>query len=306
VPVLHPNAAPAPTAARQRADRCPGLTRPWIAADGALVRIRLVGGALSTVALAQLAEASREYGDGDLHLTGRANLQVRGVRHLDGAVPDGLVDAVRRAGLLPSDAHDLVRNVMVSPLAGRIGGLADLRPVARELDRLLVEDPACADLAGRFLFVLDDGRGDLVGRTADLAAVAVDARTVQLRAGTDQWGEVVTLAEAARGLHALTRRFLELRGEGPTAAWHVDELDGPLLPVRNDKHRGLPSEGAERCVESLAAGWHQQDDGRFVAHLPAPDGRLTPQLLDEVLATAGDEVVVTPWRSVLLPDLEAR
>ena len=37
-----------------------------------------------------------------------------------------------------------------------------------------------------------------------------------------------------------------------------------------------------------------------------PDGRLTPALAAEVLARAGAEVVVTPWRSLLLPDLEDR
>jgi precorrin-3B synthase len=265
------------------------------------VRIRLVGGTLPTGALAALARAARLYGDGDLHLTGRANLQVRGVPHVGGAVPEGLVDAVRRAGLLPSQAHDLVRNVMVSPLTGRIGGLADLRPLARELDALLLADPACAGLAGRFLFVLDDGRGDLAGRTSDLAAVALDAGSVQLRAGAGQWGPVVPVADAAGELHALTRRFLERRGDGPTAAWHVDELDGPLLPVRDERQvPDLPA-GAGRREPPL--GRLRQDDGRFVDHLAVPDGVLTPALVDEVLGRAGDEVVVTPWRSVLLPDL---
>jgi precorrin-3B synthase len=306
VPVLHPNAAPAATAARRRADRCPGLIRPWIAADGALVRIRLVGGTLTSTALARLAAASRAYGDGDLHLTGRANLQVRGVAHADGTVPDGLVDAVRRAGLLPSVAHDLVRNVMVSPLTGRIGGRADLRPVARDLDRLLLADPACATLAGRFLYVLDDGRGDLVRRSSDLAAVALDASTVRLRAGSDQWGSVVPLPDAARELHALTRRFLELRGEGPTAAWHVDELDTALLPPRSGSHLDRPAGGAERCAPALPFGRHRQDDGRALEHVAVPDGRLSPALVDELLGRAGAEVVVTPWRSLLLPDLGAR
>ena len=53
-------------------------------------------------------------------------------------------------------------------------------------------------------------------------------------------------------------------------------------------------------------GLAEQVDGRTVEHVEVPDGRLTPALAGEVLARAGTEVVVTPWRSLLLPDLEDR
>ena len=87
------------TATRDRADRCPGVTRPWPAEDGSLVRIRVVGGALPAAALASLVDLAGRFGDGDLHLTKRANLQVRA---LADPVPDGFVAGVRDAGLLPS------------------------------------------------------------------------------------------------------------------------------------------------------------------------------------------------------------
>src|SRR6476661_4760030 len=70
---------PPETATRERADRCPGVTRPWPAEDGSLVRIRVVGGALPTSALASLVDLAGRFGDGDLHLTKRANLQLRAV-----------------------------------------------------------------------------------------------------------------------------------------------------------------------------------------------------------------------------------
>jgi precorrin-3B synthase len=297
--VCHPVPVPLDTvteAVRSRADRCPGVMRPWIADDGALVRVRLVGGRLPVAAMADLLRLSAEYGDGDLHLTKRANVQVRGVPHVHGVLPAGFVEGIRDSGLLPSPAHDLVRNVMVSPLSGRAGGRADLRPVAAELDRLLLADPRCARLAGRFLFLLDDGRGDLVDRRSDVAAVALDADHVQLRAGRDQWGPVVPLAETAKALWSMARRFLELRADGP--AWHVDELAEPLFDeqVRDDRTRvtsGPPP-----------AGRLLQVDGRSAEHVDVPDGRLTPELGDRLLAKAAEEVVVTPWRSMLLPDLD--
>jgi probable phosphoglycerate mutase len=139
------------TSTRSRRDRCPGVTRPWLAEDGALVRLRLVGGRITAEQLEALAAVSATYGDGNVHLTGRANVQVRALPH-DG---DRLLPEVHRAvlatGLVPSESHDLVRNVMVSPWTGRRGGRADLRPVADELDRLVRADARLAELPGRFL-----------------------------------------------------------------------------------------------------------------------------------------------------------
>ena len=209
---------------RTRGDRCPGVFRPWPAEDGALVRLRLVGGRVLADSLAALSRVAAAYGDGDLHLTGRANLQLRALPATDGALAPEVVDAIAATGLLPSPAHELVRNVMVSPQTGLAGGRADLRPVAAELDALLCATPELARLPGRFLFVLDDGRGDLVDRSLDLGLVALDAETAQLRMGSRAWGPVVPLTEAAPALSGLARAFLRVRGDGADAPWHVDEL----------------------------------------------------------------------------------
>ncbi|NUR08272.1 MAG: nitrite reductase, partial [Nocardioidaceae bacterium] len=92
--LCHPVPVLSETGVRDRADRCPGLTRPWPAEDGALVRVRLVGGVLPTAALAAMSGVARRYGDGDLHLTSRANLQLRALPLHDGGVPGAVVDAV--------------------------------------------------------------------------------------------------------------------------------------------------------------------------------------------------------------------
>ena len=287
---------------RHHADRCPGVLRPWIADDGALVRLRLVGGALSAQALADLALIAGDHADGHLYLTKRANVQLRGIKHSDGCVPEAFVDAVKAAGLLPSPTHELVRNIMVSPLSGRIGGQADLRPVASRLDELLCDDPVFANLAGRFLFVLDDGRGDLVDRSLDLGVMAVDAGAAQIRVGSEHWGEVVDLDAVPEVLLDLARKFLDVRGDGDDALWHVDELpDGGSDLLGLNHARDLRTQ-----VASLPApvGLIGQDDGNSVEHVAVPDGDLTHDLATQVLARAGRDVVVTPWRSLLLPDLE--
>lgn len=284
---------------RDRADRCPGVLRPWIADDGALVRLRLIGGRLPTAALAALTEIAAEHADGHLYLTKRANVQLRALAHEDGCVSPAFVEAVTSAGLLPSPSHELVRNVMVSPLSGRRGGQADLRPVADRYDELVRADPELAALSARFLVVLDDGRGDLVDRSLDLGAMAVSAAEAQLRVGSQGWGEVVPVEEVPEVLVALARRFLLANRN---SAWHVDELPGCHAAVLGTPHaRDLRT---HVTALPLPHGSVAQDDGRTAEHLAVPDGRLTPDLAATVLDRAGDEVVVTPWRSLLLPDLE--
>ena len=287
---------------RTHVDRCPGVLRPWIADDGAIVRLRLVGGAVPTAALARLVEIAEQHADGTVLLTKRTNLQLRGIQHDDGCVPPALVEALDEAGFLPSPSHELVRNIMVSPLTGRAGGVADLRATARELDRLMCDEPELSRLAGRFLFVIDDGRGDVGHRSLDLGATAVDPEHVQLRLGSDHWGPVATLDEAPTALIAYATRFLALAGTGDTAAWHVDELpDGGAELIGTAHARDVRTQ-----VTSLPLpyGIIAQDDGGAAEHIAVPDGLLNRAIADTIDVHADGEVIVTPWRSIVLPDLE--
>lgn len=253
---------------RTRRDRCPGALRPWPAEDGLLVRLRLVGGRVTRAELAALVAVAEQYGDGRVHLTGRANLQLRALPAADGgpggALAPEVLAAIEATGLLPSLTHELVRNIMVAPQS------AHLWPVAEELDRLLCADGQLAELPGRFLFVLD-----VVDRECDLGLVALDDSTGQLRVG-DGWGDVVPLS--AEPLVDLARAFLDRR----TTEWHVAELPEPLVPVREPDPR-LPTDGppipfGDRHVD--AAGGV---DRALLARLDA------------------DRLVITPWRGVLLP-----
>lgn len=291
---------------RNRGDLCPGVLRPWPADDGALVRLRLIGGAVSPAALAQLLDIATTHGDGTVHLTKRANLQLRALPADDGCLAPEVVTAITATGLLPSPTHELVRNIMVSPLSGldarfvrdlqssgdsesRARGRADLRPVARALDEGLCAHPSLASLPGRFLFVLDDGRGDLVDRSLDLGLVAVSADECQLRIGSRAWGPVVPIDEAAGRLVGLTRAFITVRGDGPSAAWHVDELQ-----ARPDDHPRDP----RTVVHSAPPPYGAVAQG--VEHVAVPDGILGREQLREVVAGNPDHLVVTPWRSVLV------
>ncbi|MFC7493998.1 MULTISPECIES: nitrite reductase [unclassified Nocardioides] len=261
---------------RTRRDRCPGVLRPWPAADGNLVRLRLPGGRLPAAGLRALGEVATTYGDGHVRLTHRANLQVRGLP----PVTDGIVAAFEATGLLPSRTHELARNVMASPQTGLAGGRADLRPVVAELDRLLCATPALAALPGRFLFVLDDGRGDLLDRTADLGLVALDSSAAQLRVA-DAWSEVVDLTDAPTRLVELATAFLAAR----TSEWHAAELPAQLAPTAPADPR-VPAPSPPLPYGAVPGG----------EHVPAVDGVIAPDL-----AARGGDLVVTPWRGVLVP-----
>lgn len=275
---------------RTRADRCPGVLRPWAADDGLLVRLRLVGGRLPAASLARLLKVSTEFADGSVYLTKRANLQLRGLADHGGALAPNAVAALESTGLLPSPSHELVRNILVSPQTGYAGGRADLRPVAAGLDALLCADPRLARLPGRFLFVLDDGRGDLIDRQSDAGLVALSDTEAQLRVGAD-WGDVVNIADAAAQLAALAASFQAARGEQPDAPWHIRELSRPLAPVQAADPR-VPAPSGPLPFGSVPGGTHMQ----------VPDGVLTAD--QGRLLREHTELVVTPWQGVFIPQAQ--
>lgn len=280
---------PEPPVVRDRRDRCPGAGRPWPADDGLLVRIRLIGGGIRADQLRALQEVAEQFGDGRVHVTSRANLQLRALPGSADRLDPAALAALEATGLLPTRSHELVRNVMMSPQTGLAGGRTDLRPLGAELDRALCARDRLADLPGRFLFVLDDGRGDLRDRTCDLGLVALDERTAQLRIGR-RWGPVVALDDAAAELAIRAERFLDARGSGPAAPWHVTELGRPLEPPHAADPR-LPEP-----AESLSYG--EVPGGR---HVPVPEGGLDAATV-RTLTAGTDRLVVTPWRGLLIPE----
>ncbi|BBY32785.1 hypothetical protein MMIN_08460 [Mycolicibacter minnesotensis] len=269
------------------------MLRPWVADDGLLVRLRLVGGRLQAGALARLFEVSAEFADGSVYLTTRANLQLRGLADHGGELAPDAVVALESTGLLPSRSHELVRNILVSPQTGYAGGRTDLRPAAAQLDALLCADPRLAGLPGRFLFVLDDGRGDLRDRSTDAGLVVLSDREAQLRIGED-WGAVIALEDSADRLTELAVAFQHARGARPDAPWHIRELARPLLPVPagTAPDPRIPPPSGPLPFGIVPGG----------THVCVPDGVLTPDRGQPLMEHA--ELVVTPWQGVFIPQAQ--
>jgi precorrin-3B synthase len=338
-------------AARAEPDACPGALRIHQAADGGLARVRLPGGRLTGDQLAALLATATEFGDGRLELTARGNIQLRGL----GADATGpLAGALRAAGLLPSDTHELVRNVLSSPLSGLDGaGLLDMRGWAAHYDAELCADPVLADLPGRFLVAFDDGRGDVAALRADVTVRAVGPDTVAvlladvdvglrligrgLRAeGSIERADTHLSAQSAVVVRAAARAFLAERDAQGNGAWRLAELaDGPARVAARLGHlRAIPAEGtAWRPPDGAAAGIPDgavggtarqvrlgvlpQRDGRVTLGVLPPLGALTGdqaallvdlvarKVASEVASTVAGELIVTAWREILVPDLDA-
>ncbi|WP_030740462.1 cobalamin biosynthesis protein CobG [Streptomyces griseus] len=221
-----PDSAPSPLSAggpalRDGGDACPGTLRLHRADDGALARVRVPGGVLSADRAEALLAAAGRFGDGELHLTSRGNVQLRG---LGAECGGGLAELLAGAGLLPSAAHERARNIVASPLAGLDGSPA-LGERLAELDALVCASAAAASLSGRFLFALDDGRGDVDALGADVTLIA-DGDAFLLRIGP---GDEVFRIPAAEGPRAALRAAEAfLRAARDSGAWRVKDLPDPV------------------------------------------------------------------------------
>lgn len=225
---------------------CPTVHEPFLAADGALVRVHVPGGLLSAAHAEAVAEVSAQFGSGVIEITNRANLQLRGIEpHRAPALAAALIDA-RLAH--PDPQVEASRSVLASPTAGvDPAQVADARPVVARVVTLLERSPVA--LPPKFSVFVDCGeRVHVRGRRATLSVVAVESA-----------GSV---------------RF-EVRRAGPPA-------DGTPPPTPVGIRR------ARQCGRT------------WVGAVPAL-GRLDAATFASLAALG--EFRITPWRSILYPDV---
>ncbi|TDO52389.1 precorrin-3B synthase [Kribbella sp. VKM Ac-2527] len=299
--------------------------------------MRLPGGLLTPAQLEVLAGASADLGDGRLELTSRGNIQIRALRP---GAPRELSDRLYDAGLLPSISHERIRNILASPLSGLDQhSLYDVLTAAGDLDRQLCARTRFAELPGRFLFALDDGRGDLARAGADVAIQMVSAeqgalvlagRDTGIRLGSD---EVVPVMLAA------AEAFLDEREAQQSSAWRLAELENgdEAVVARLDMWTGsgermgsgggaatggqtggggaatggggpatagrVGRAGALPSGEAARAGLHGQGDGRVALVVTVPLGSLEADQVAALVELGPQQLRVTPWRSVVLTGL---
>lgn len=299
--------------ARVRGDACPGTLRLHRADDGALARVRIPGGLLTAGQADVLRDLAERLGDGELHLTSRGNVQVRGLPSDCGSE---LASLLGTSGLLPSERHERVRNVVASPLSGLDGlGQRDVRPWLTALDELLCAGDRTADLSGRFLFALDDGRGDVAALGGDVTLTARGEDEALLRIGPAREAVLISAEQAPQAALIAAETFLE---QAPDAgAWRVTDLPdgvGPLFDavvrrLRQAGLRAIPTTAPlPRDAGGPALGIVPGPHDTAALSLGLPLGSVGASqwqtLTDAARHRGGGELRLTPWRGVVLPGVE--
>ncbi|KVE33977.1 precorrin-3B synthase [Burkholderia sp. TSV86] len=331
----------APNATRG-ASACPGLVRIVAARDGGLCRIRLAGGSLTAAQARAIAAVAHAFGSGVIEATNRANLQLRGVKPGCGAdVSRALIDAglgpltedlPRAARAACMGARDDVRNLMLSPTAGRDPqALIDSAALAAPLLAMLQTEPRCAALSPKFSLLLDGGERlaaldhphdiwlcalrDAHGHTRLALGLAGCPPVDGARIGPQQRALAsIAPAQAVECVRALITSFVELAPAGATrmrdwlALHPADQLLSHAearLPFALRRDPGLAGWRRVRAEPARRFGIEpERDPARcFVGGQP-PLGRLDAARLDALAALAdshGDGTLrITPWQSVML------
>lgn len=221
-----------------------------------------------------------------LQLTSRGNLQLRA---LPDPIPEELARSIEATGLIPSASHELVRNILAAPLAPKLSELV------RAFDAGLCADADLASLPGRFMVAFSDESGSVLGEHWDLGyqrTSPTSGRLLAAQAGGGAVGAEVTPAHAIAEMLRRARLFMIDRGMADrtvTGVWNVRDLNADaavfdgLDPVTLDP------------PPALLAGPHAKD---LVCGVPL--GMLDAAMID-ALAQVTDSVVLTPWRSVVVP-----
>ena len=146
------------------------------AQDAYMCRLRIPNGALNHWQFAGLADLAENYGGGYLHVTTRANIQIREVAPKDAA---NIVEAIQDLGLWSKGSGaDNIRNVTGTPTAGvDPQELIDTRPYARAMHHHILNDRSLYGLPRKFNIAFD-GAG-FIGALEDTNDIGFQAVAVK-------------------------------------------------------------------------------------------------------------------------------
>nr|WP_231708176.1 cobalamin biosynthesis protein CobG [Sphingomonas populi] len=255
---------------------CPTAWRPMAAGDGLLVRVRPQLGRLTREQMLGLCDAALAWGNGQIDMTNRANLQIRGVTE-HGLEP--LVAKLVALGLVdPDPAREARRAILVAP---EWTVSDDTHRIAAELERRLSELP---DLPGKVGFAIDAGPAPaLHADPADFRIERGAEGGLILRADGRESGVALPPGSEVDALIALTKWFV---ATGGCDAGRMARHRAPLPGWANGSERPAPPPAG------LTAGRHDLGAAQGL-----PFGRIDAETFRASDARA---IRTTPWRIVLL------
>lgn len=272
---------------------CPSLFEPMASGDGLLSRVKPPLGRIEGPVARRLAAAAQRFGNGQLELTNRGALQVRGLS--DATLP-AFREVVLAAGLASADpAVERRRTVIVSPLVSNAGAA-----LAAEFEGWIAEDAALSALPPKFAFAVEAPGRDPRPLPGDIAVSPEgDGWRVRL-AGCAISG----LTHAPRATaQAVAHRFVALAAQLDDPPRRMADL------VRRCGHQAIFA-GADVTLEETAlspAATTAAVAGRVggVFALGLAFGALTAEdlsLAAELAGRFGDGSLRTsPWRALFLP-----
>ena len=266
---------------------CPSALRPMLSGDGLVVRVRPRRGRLSSAQAAGVAELSARHGNGLLDLTGRANLQIRGVREEGN---EALIDGLDRLGLVDGELQsEIRRNVLVAPFWTDGDATASL---AAELEQALA---ACAlRLPEKFGFAIDSGAQRVLSQApADIRIERSIDGDLIVRADGAEHGCRVAREDAIGTALLLAEWFVVSGGAAEGRGRMGNHVAGGARPPDDLAGSTTPAASAAPARPGLC------DTGALVGFA---FGQMRSETLG-YLSTLTPCLRMTPWRMILLEGL---
>ena len=296
--------APAPETMRR--GWCPGTLRPMLTGDGLLVRLHPPRNALTPDQLAYVAELASRHGNGQIEISGRGNLQLRGIREEAHAA---LVDDLLAADLVDEAEGDGPnRLTLTSPLAGRAADeLLDAAALAEAIERA---GRGVSGLPAKFSIIVDGGGAlALDGFAADLRLLAISGDAVALGLPGDLWFGPVAPHEVAACTAHLLGGFVAASRASSGQVRRMRDLSSDALTTlaRSSGLRPMPAPAAR--ATPAAVGLVAERDDRLAALAGLPFGRTDAGELNRTASLARDagirEIRMSPWRGFAFCGLPA-
>jgi len=265
---------------------CPSALRPMLSGDGLVVRLRPRGGRLSSAQAAGIAELSARHGNGLIDLTGRANLQIRGVREES---HEPLIEGLDRLGLVDAELDaETQRNILVSPFWNEGD---DIQSLAAELEQALAKRPL--GLPEKFGFAVDCGeRRVLAQAPADIRIERGSGGSLTVRGDGALCGRTVARGETIETALSLAEWFVASGGVKGGRGRMAAHLATAARPDAFADH-ARPAPMAASPEPGIREG------GALVG---LAFGQLQSATLDH-LATLAPGLRMTPWRMIFLEGL---